>query len=174
MRSGCVACVGLLVSLLAFAGPAAAQQIGGGFRMGWAPDLDAGSARGVAFDLEIGPNTTVVPVVRVEQWAYDIYCVGIGPCPNSVTLVSGGVKYRFASDTRVVPWMGAEGGYTSWASDAKGVHARVRLGLDMPVIGPVDFVPDVSWTRMFEVWNSYRPTLHNNLLTGSAALRIRL
>jgi hypothetical protein len=117
---------------------------------------------------------TVVPVVLVEQWAYDIYCVGVGPCPNSVTLMSGGVKYRFASDTRVVPWLGAEGGFTSWSSDAKGLHARARLGLEVPVIGPIDIIPDVSWTRMFEVWNTHRATLDNNLLTASAARRIRL
>jgi len=90
-------------------------------RMGLGPTSLGGTAFGFGMEIEAVPKSTIVPSLRLDAWSFGIDCIGFEPCPSGVSTFAVGAKYRVRGGSPVMPYVAADVGYMSWASDAEGV-----------------------------------------------------
>jgi hypothetical protein len=130
---------------------------------------------GIGLDLEVVPSWRVSPTLRLESWSFGISCVGVGPCPSAVDLVTLGARVRLAETASpVIPYVGVEVGRMWWIPDTTGWSARARVGTDIRLLRPLDLRLDGGYTRFFDPGLGEQGMVDDQLFAASAGLRIRL
>ena len=147
-------------------------KIGAVARFGWGPTADADPAYGAGAEVQAYPTQTLLVSLRLDNWMFGIACVGFAPCPSGVTTFAGGVGYRVATPSPVMPYIGGDVGYMHWTSGAQGMSLRVRAGADVRLIQHVALNFDGSVTRFVRSSAPDRRMLQNGLTGFSAGLKL--